>query len=264
MKSATAEPQTDLLDVADAPPVSQALAPKGAEVVSMFERLASDPNVSVEKLERLIAMNERVLAHNAKSAFDAAFAVMQPKIPQIDEKGAIKGRGGEVRSTYARLEDIHDVVKPILATHGFAMRHRTEWPEGKDGTIRIIGILSHRDGHSEESTFEAPMDRSEFRTDIQSMGSTVSYGRRYTTLDLLNISTRGMDVDGSKSGRPQPPEGYDDWKLSLSKKADEGIQALEKAFASGDVRLRNYLTGHDAIDLAKMRTRARTGKAAQA
>lgn len=256
MKSANAP---TLLE-ADEPKPSGELVPISPSV-SMFERLASDPNVDVTKLERLIEMQERIMRHNAKAAFDAAFAKMQPQIPTITEHGKIEVRG-TLRSTYAPLEDIHDVIKPIIATHGFAIRHRTEWPADRLGVIRIVGILSHEQGHSEESSFEAPMDRSEFRTDIQSMGSTVSYGRRYTTLDLLNIATRRSDDDGHKAGAPQSPDGYDDWMIKLSEAANKGIGELETAFKAGDQKLRQYLTQHDALNLAKMRTRARTGKAA--
>lgn len=246
-----------LLETSDEP--STELVP--APAVSMFERLASDPNVDVEKLQRLIEMQERIMRHNAKSAFDSSYSRMQPAIPEIDERGQILVKG-QLRSRYAKLEDIQKVVKPILREHGFALRHRTEWPAEKPGIIRIVGILTHCEGHAEESVFEAKADASDYRTDIQSQGSTVSYGRRYTTIDLLNISTRGLDDDGQKSGAPQAPDGYDEWMLKLSEAANKNLQALETAFAAGDQKLRNYLTNHDALNLAKMRTRARTGKAA--
>jgi len=262
-KSPVAEP--DLLQPDR--PEEQALAQSepSSSAVAVFERLARDPAVDVEKLERLIAMQERILAHNAKAAFDAAYARMQAELPEIAEKGQILVKG-QLRSTYAKLEDIHSAVKPILKAFGFAIRHRTEWPEVRDARdgviIRIVGILSHEQGHSEESIFEAPLDKSEYRTDIQSMGSTVSYGRRYTTLDLLNIATRGVDDDGAKAGRPTPPEGYEDWLVKLSEAANQGIQPFEKAFSAADQKLRAFLTQSDALTLAKMRTRARTGKAA--
>lgn len=201
--------------------------------VSMFERLALDPNVDVDKLERLIQMQERIMRHDAKAAFDGAFAKMQHEIPVIDEKGRIEVKGA-LRSTYAVLEDIHDAIKPVTARHGFAIRHRTEWPADKPGIIRIVGILSHEQGHSEETVFEAPMDRSDYRTDIQSMGSTVSYGRRYTTLDLLNISTRKADNDGQKrqpQGEATAPAGFDDWWTNLSAVADNGTAALERMWS---------------------------------
>jgi len=257
-----AKPET--ADLLDTPAESQALAPRpeAGEFVSLVERLATNPAVDVVKLEKIIELQERILRHNAKAAFDEAFSRMQPEIPEIDEKGQIAVKG-VVRSTYAKLEDINRVIKPILKQFGFSIRHRTEWPEDHKGIIRVVGILGHKDGHSEESAFEAPMDRSEFRTDIQSEGSTVSYGRRYTTIDLLNISTRGQDDDGAKSGRPQPPDGYEDFKITLSSAAEKGLSAVEQTFSKADIRLRNYLTNHDAQDYAKIRTRARTGRPAQ-
>ena len=54
--------------------------------VQMFERLACDPNVDVAKLEKLIEMQERIMRHQAKAAFDAAFAEMQGEIPIITER----------------------------------------------------------------------------------------------------------------------------------------------------------------------------------
>jgi len=212
--------------------------------VSMFERLAKDPSVDVEKLERLIQMQERIMRHNAKSAFDSAFAQMQAALPEITERGQIAVKG-IVRSTYAKLEDIHAAIKPVLKAHGFAIRHRTEWPDDRTGIIRIVGILSHEQGHAEESVFEAPLDRSEYRTDIQSMGSTVSYGRRYTTLDLLNITTRGADDDGQAGGgRPPEPVPHDFEKFisGLEEAAMQGTPALMTAFNKAAGPLRTYLT----------------------
>lgn len=230
----------------------------GAELVLMFERLAKDPAVDVEKLERLIAMQERIMRHNAKAAFDADFAAMQPEIPIIDEHGRIEVKG-TLRSTYAPLEDIHKVIKPICAQFGFAIRHRTEWPDERKGIIRIVGILSHRQGHSEESIFEAPADKSDYRTDIQSMGSTVSYGRRYTTMDLLNISTKKLDNDGQRrqAQAPEPPPGYDDWLADMDATADEGQAALEAAWKKSSNEYRRYTVNHNAQRWTTLKNKAR-------
>lgn len=226
--------------------------------VALFERLAKDPAVDVEKLERLIAMQERIMRHNAKAAFDASYALMQPLIPVIDEHGRIEVKG-TLRSTYAPLEDIHDVIKPITAQHGFSIRHRTEWPADKPNIIRIVGILSHEQGHSEESTFEAPMDRSDYRTDIQSMGSTVSYGRRYTTMDLLNIATRKADNDGKRAGKseaPEAPAGYDDWFTDFQSKADEGFPALQAMWKASKKEYTEYLQRTAPKLLASIKAKA--------
>lgn len=251
--------KAELLEKAEEPTLPARVEPSPADMLAMIERLASNPDVNIEKLERIIALKERVMAHDAKSAFDAAYARMQPDLPAIDEKGRIDVKG-VTRSRYAKLEDIQAAVKPILAKHGFALRHRTEWPEAQKGVIRIVGILAHEDGHAEESIFEAAADKSDFRTDIQSMGSTVSYGRRYTTIDLLNIETRGVDDDGQRSGRPEPPKGYDDWLITLSEEAGKGLPAVQAMFSAAKQEYRVYLTQYDADNYKKLRERARTGQ----
>jgi hypothetical protein len=252
----------DLITQTEREPASETVV-GGADVALMFERLARDPAVDVEKLERLIAMQERIMRHNAKAAYESQFSQMQPKIPVIDEKGRIEVKGS-LRSTYAPLEDIHDVIKPILSEYGFAIRHRTEWPQDKPNIIRIVGILSHAQGHSEESVFEAPMDRSDYRTDIQSMGSTVSYGRRYTTIDLLNISTRRIDNDGQGVGKhdgPAPPEGYDAWLATLEGVADEGMKAWSLAWNKSKPEYTKHLAQTAPKHLAAIKTRAASVRA---
>ena len=183
------------------------------QVALMFERLAKDPKVDVAKLERLIALQERILAHNAKAAFTSAFALMQAEIPEIDEKGRIVV-SGTVQSRYAKNEDIQRVLRPILAKHGFSLGFRTEWP---DGLIEVVGELSHIGGHARESRFRAKADTSGNKNDTQALGSTVSYGHRYATKDLLNITSRGEDTDGQQSSRRREPAPID------HAKADEPI-----------------------------------------
>jgi hypothetical protein len=165
----------------------------------VIERLAANPQVDVAKLEKIIELQERILAHGAKAAFDAAFAAMQSELPVVAERGKTdKGK-------YATLEDIVEIVRPILARHHFSLSHRTEW--GDAGRIRIVGMLAHSDGHEKQSEFLTIPDKSGSKNDVQSLGSAMAYGRRYTTLDLLNIVSRGEDDDGAKAARPmQPPQ----------------------------------------------------------
>lgn len=248
--------QNGVKDVALVP----ADASRGDDLVLMFERLAKDPAVDVEKLERLIAMNERILAHNARAAFHGAFAQMQADLPEISEKGEILNKDGSVRSRYARLEDIQQAVKPVLRAHGFAIRHRTEWPEDRKSIIRIVGILSHVEGHSEESVFEAPMDKSDYRTDIQSMGSTVSYGRRYTTIDVLNITTRGLDKDGAKPPEmPDPPDGFAVWWIHIQEQAGKGMKAFEPAWETSEGSMKTYAMKYRRAEVKHLQATAAKG-----
>jgi hypothetical protein len=204
---------------------SDALAP---DLAVLVERVLTDPNADVSKLSALLDVNERILNRNAKSAFDEAFSRMWPELPEVDERGVIKQKDGSIKSRYAKYEDIQSAVRPVLKQFGFALRHRTEFPAERPGIIRIVGILSGH-GHSEESVFEAPPDKNDYRTAIQDQGSTISYGKRYTTEDLLNIITRGVDNDG-QGGKPQTPEGFEDWWDAMVAVSDNGLPELEEAF----------------------------------
>ena len=207
------------------------------DVSLMFERLAKDPAVDVEKLERLIAMQERIMRHQAKAAFDGAFAEMMGEIPAIIERA--KTNNGK----YAPLEDIIAKVRPILQKHHFSLSHRTEWPDAK--MVRIIGVLTHKDGHERTSEFLSAADASGNKNAIQGLGSAIAYGRRYTTKDLLNIVTRGEDTDGKGVGEAEPPDapaGFEDWWDDMQAKADEGLRAVKIAFNESRPEYRTHLT----------------------
>jgi ERF superfamily protein len=258
MKPATAsivQPHLPPLNEAEE---STALAPT-SNVVLMFERLATNPDVNVEKLERLIAMQERILAHNAKAEFDAAFSEMQGEIPTITERGEILV-DGVLRSRYAKHEDILDVVKPILKKYGFAIRHRNVF---ENGTVKIIGILSHRSGHSEQDEFVAKADDSGKKNAIQALGSTRAYGQRYTTIALLNISTRGADDDGAtstKAEHPAEPDGYTAWRAVMESVANEGTAALSEAWNRSRPEFRAYITRHDGAAWPTLKAKAQQVK----
>ena len=179
------------------------LPAQSGEVTSIFqvlERAARDPNVDVDKMERLMAMAERAHDREARVAFNAALAEMQPGLPVITERGGIKDRSGKVQSTYAKWEDINDAIRPLLAAHGFALSFRTGVEGGKP---TVTGVLAHRDGHSESTTIILPYDGSGSKNDVQAVGSSTSYGKRYTAIALLNITTRGEDDDGRRGGAPE-------------------------------------------------------------
>jgi hypothetical protein len=224
-------------------PAPVAVAEPGG-LVQMFERLATNPEVDVVKLERLIAMHERLVAGQAKADFDTAFALMQGQIPVITEQGQILV-DGKLRSRYATNEDIQEVVKPILQAHGFSLRFRHEVA---DGWLKVIGILSHRSGHSEHDEFVTRADDSGKKNPIQAIGSARSYGQRYTTTALLNIATRGSDDDGvgtTRTEKPLPPAGYEAWALDMFAAADNGTQTLRAAFQQSPRSFREYITTQD-------------------
>jgi hypothetical protein len=212
-------------------------SPAQTGLASVIQRLAENPNVDLAKLEKVIELQERILAYEAKSAFDAAFASLQGELPTIHEKARTdKGK-------YAPLEDIISAVRPLLAKHRFSLSHRTEWPT--DGRVKIIGILAHADGHEKTSEFLTQADTSGSKNAVQALGSACAYGRRYTTKDLLNIVTTGEDDDGNASSQkkavPDAPAGFADWADDMASTAMEGHVKLAATFEASKPEFKDYV-----------------------
>jgi hypothetical protein len=183
------------IDAAQAAPVEAPTVHGDSAIISMIERAARDPSVDIDKMERLMAMQERMVAQRAQSAFASAFAAMQIELPAIAERG--KGHGN---ITYATWEDINDAVKPVIAKHGFGLRFEVGRTADR---LTVTGVLMHRDGHSERTMIELPADTSGSKNAVQAVGSTTSYGKRYVASALLNLTSRlpeDRDDDGKSGG----------------------------------------------------------------
>lgn len=173
--------------------------------IGMIERVAANKDVDVNKLEKLLDMQERIMGKNAEMAFNRDMALMQAELPTISEKGEIKVND-VVRSKYARFEDINEAVKPVLQKHGFAINFKTDTT---GGAVKVTGLLTHREGHRETTDMTLPVDVSGSKNPVQAIGSSVSYGKRYVMEALLNLTSRGQDDDGQKAMMPTEFAGFE-------------------------------------------------------
>lgn len=186
---------------APAPAASETTA-----IISMIERAARDPSVDIDKMERLMLMQERAMERNARAAYAEALALLQPELPSVARNGRItvtdkNDRKTVIQSTaYARWEDINDAIKPALARHGFSLSFKVGL--APDGKITVTGILMHREGHQEETTITLPHDATGSKNAVQAVGSSTSYGKRYTAGMLLNLTSHGEDDDGKGAVQP--------------------------------------------------------------
>ena len=162
------------------------------QFVAVIERLATDPNSDLIKLEKMLDMQERVLDKHAEKAFAASMASMQSEMPRVFELA----QGHNL--TYARLEDINDTIRPVLEKHGFCVTFSTTQDDLK--AVKVTAICSHKLGAKQETSLILPLDTSGSKNAVQAVGSTVSYGKRYTMCALLNIST-GTDNNGFELGK---------------------------------------------------------------
>lgn len=202
-----------------------------AAVLSLIERAARDPQVDIDKLERLFAMRERMAAEQKRTAYFAALALMQPKLPVIGKHGEIerkaKDESGAKKAAkptkYAKWEDVVEAINPVLAEHGFALSFRIK----QEQRVEVTAILSHREGHCEQTSMLLGIDDTGAKNNMQGWGSSVSYGKRYTAFALLNIVARGEDDDGKAAGAA--PVITDDQVMAIRDML-EATNSDEKAF----------------------------------
>ena len=203
----------------DLAPVSEATA-----LMQIIERAARDPSVDIERMERLLQMHERLVGKQAEAAYAEALARLQPKLPIIQERGAIKNGSGAVQSKYALWEDIVGVITPLLASEGFSLSFRISHPDSK---IEVTGVLTHQRGHSERTSIVLPADTSGSKNAVQAVASSVSYGKRYTAGALLNLRTGELDDDAqSSSDIPYLSMEQVDQVLRRAKEANVSIDSL--------------------------------------
>jgi hypothetical protein len=169
-------------------------------ILSIIANVASSANVDVDKMERLLQMHTQMVEREARAAYAAALSQMAVELPIIPERGGIKDRSGNVQSNYALWEDVVGVITPVLSRHGFAISFRT----GNDASgVTVTGVLSHALGHSEQTSLTLPIDGSGSKNAVQSVGSSTSYGKRYTAAALLNLRTGNSEDDDGQAGGGQ-------------------------------------------------------------
>lgn len=206
-------------------------------LLEVISRAASDPNVDIDKMERLIAMQERIQAQQAKVAFTQAKLAMRPDLPVIDMRGRIvirdKNNPDNIiqETAFARFEDIHAAVMPVLTEHGFDLSFKNGL--SPDGKVRVTTILDHIAGHSEETYFDLPHDSSGSKNAVQAVGSSTSYAKRYGVLSILNIRVAGEDDDATTAIPP----------VTISVKQYDELQRLISSTQSDSEKFLQYLVG---------------------
>lgn len=152
-------------------------------------QVALEKGADMAQLEKLMDLQERYEAKEAKKAFTNALARFQSKLGPI-----IKTRQAH-NAKYADIDDIAQAIRPVLEDCGLSYRFEQTQDEKN---ISVSCIVSHVDGFSAITSMSAGHDVSGGKNAIQAAASTVTYLRRYTLTGALGITTGQDDNDGGK------------------------------------------------------------------
>lgn len=190
--------------------------------VSTLVKMAIEQKVPVELLERLVALQERVTARNARQAFIEAKARFQELCGDIVKSKTAKittTRGSQYEYSFAPLEAIQSHIRPHLTACGLS--YAWDIVSFDKGVLLIACDLTHVDGHSERSTFPVPIDTAAAMSAAQKTGAAQTYGKRQSLVAVLGITTADADSDGAEA------EAEDNELISESEAADLSSLAEE-------------------------------------
>ena len=151
-------------------------------LLRVITEAARDPNVDAAKMRELWNLKRDIDAREAEIEFNRAMQAVQSEIQPImrDAKGQ--------NNRYARLEAIDRKLRPIYTRHGFSLMFGAKAVEGQPDMLSITCECLHRDGHVKHYELPSKLDSTnKAKSDIQAVGATVTYLRRYLTSLIFGL-----------------------------------------------------------------------------
>lgn len=195
--------------------------------LAMIERAARDPNVDIDKMERLILMRERMQAQKAELEYDQAMSSAQQGMQPV----RADANNPQTKSKYASHYALDTAIRPIYTKHGFSLSFDTA-DGAAEGCVRIVCKVAHPGGHRERPHIDMPADGKgakggEVMTKTHATGSAVTYGRRYLLGMIFNIAVGGDD-DGNAAGSKANGPITEEQAAHLRKLIEETGTPIEK------------------------------------
>ncbi len=231
-------------------------ATQQAPTPALLLQMAVQQGADLDKLERLMALQERWEATEARKAYDAAFAAFKAEAVRIIKNRSVTA-GPLAGKKYAELFSVVNAVTPALSANGLS----SSWQITKDDKdwLEVTCTIKHSAGHSESVSMGGPPDVGGAKNPIQARASTVSYLQRYTLKAITGLSEQEDDDDGGHrtgQGADVQDAGDEHPKLQAGRDAAmQGMQAVTAWWGTLNAQERKALND-DFRDLRKVAARA--------
>ncbi len=200
-------------------------APQQHPTPAVLLQMAVQQGADLDKLERLMALQERWEATEARKAYDRAFsdfkaeAVRILKNRQVND-GPLRGKA------YAELFAVVNAVTPALSKHGLS----SSWKITRDEPqwIEVTCTIKHVGGHFETVAMGGPPDAGGAKNAIMARASTVTYLERYTLKAITGLSEQDDDDDGGhREGQGNDVGGTTEEHPKLQAGRDAAMQGMD-------------------------------------
>ena len=215
-------------------------ADRAGSLLQQIERLIRS-DIDPAKIQSVLDLYNQERDRAQTEAFNRDLAALQGEVFAV----AAKGTNPTFRSAYPKMETLVAETREYLNRHGISIRfgmtlQKTEAPPPEKGMVRVVEIVSHRDGHWEEHYIDAPPDmpipgrsgREAPRTPIQSVGSTITYLKRYMYQMTLNLVTgvdpHDNDGEGHRGDMRITPEQQEEIAMLIAGWGHDEVAELMK------------------------------------
>ena len=193
------DPPKELQTITDNQPTELVL------IMQAIDKLGGENAESaVAVIKELRAMKRDQEKWDAEKEFIRLLAEFQaecPLIPKTAKVGYASKQGGNVDYSYAPLDTITKITRPLLAPRGFSVSWDTEtiFEDGKP-FIRAKVRLLHKNGHSIESVFALPVpDKIGNMTEDKRHSAIKTKATREAVSIVLGLVTVDEDTNGNPS-----------------------------------------------------------------
>lgn len=231
--------------------------PSGNEVAQInpmqLVSMAVEQGADIDKLSKLMDLQERWESGQAKKAFNEAMNEFQSRMPVVPKRGNVNYK--QTNYDFGRMEDAAKLAAPILKDVGLSYRWKQEQ---KNGLITVIFIITHKLGHSEENSLEGAPDVSGGKDQMKALASACSYLRRYTMTGGLGIVFSGEDDESTNEalgvgviGEEQLSKINDIYNNMEKDRAQQFWGWVTKAITKREIQGFHQLTNSEASTILK-------------
>jgi hypothetical protein len=207
-------------------------------------RIAVTQGADIDKLAKLMDLQERWEKNEARKAYTAAMNRFKANPPTITKNKLVSFETGKGTTSYrhATLDHMCDAITAGLGAVGIT--HRWTVKQEKD-VIWVSCVLTHELGHSEETTLMGAPDNSGGKNSIQAIASAVTYLERYTLKAAC-----GLAEQNDNDGQTVSSKGMDATKLEDFCRQMEDVETLADLKTVYDKALIEAQTAMDRTAMA--------------
>lgn len=206
-----------------------ATVPAPIEAVSPMQMIQSavSRGASLEQINQLLDLKDRIEAADAKKAYVAAMSAFKAcgVVVTKDKKNAQYNNSG-----YTSLGNMVTTVTPYLSKNNLSAR----WDVDQSQGIKVTCIITHAQGHSESVSMTVPPDKSGAKNPIQEIKSAITYAKACTFESICGLASTDANVDDDGNGSGGKPGLPDDQFCSFRDNIENAATAAELTKVYGD------------------------------